>query len=220
MNWKELIEIESKKQYHQELIEFIDEEYSTKEIYPNRENLYKALESTPLNQVKIVILGQDPYHGEGQAHGLSFSVNKGVKLPPSLRNIYKELEEDLGIVAPLEGCLDAWAKEGVLLLNAVLTVRKGEANSHRNKGWEIFTDEIIRIVNRECKNVVFILWGAPAQKKKSLLDTNKHLILEAPHPSPLSSYRGFFGSKPFTKSNEYLKSCGIGEVDWNKISDK
>lgn len=217
MNWEELIEQESKKEYYKELMIFVEEEYSRQDVFPAKENIYKALEYTPLQDVKVVILGQDPYHGEGQAHGLSFSVNKGVKLPPSLRNIYKELEEDLGVTAPQDGYLEAWAQEGVLLLNTVLTVRKGEPNSHKGKGWEILTDEIIKAINQECENVVFILWGGPAQKKKKMLDSQKHLILEAPHPSPLSSYRGFFGSKPFSKVNNYLAENDKSKIAWEKI---
>lgn len=219
MNWKKLIEEESRKEYHKKLMTFLDNEYKSNEIYPARDDIYSALDMTPLDKVKVVILGQDPYHGEGQAHGLSFSVNKGIKLPPSLRNIYKELEEDLEIESPTDGYLEDWAKEGVLLLNTVLTVRKGEANSHKNKGWEIFTDEVIQVVNLHCHNVVFILWGAPAQKKRKMLDESKHLILEAPHPSPLSSYRGFFGSKPFSKVNMYLSEHNVDEIAWDKICE-
>lgn len=217
MNWEELIKQENKKEYYQELMRFVEEEYSIHEVFPAKENIYKALDVTPLENVKVVILGQDPYHGVGQAHGLSFSVNKGVKLPPSLRNIYKEFEEDLGITAPVDGFLEEWAKEGVLLLNTVLTVRKGEPNSHKNQGWELFTDEVIKTVNDKCDSVVFILWGGPAQKKKKMLDDNKHLIIEVPHPSPLSSYRGFFGSKPFSKVNTYLESKNKSKINWDKI---
>lgn len=186
-------------------------------IFPEEHNIFRALELTPLEEVRVVILGQDPYHGEGQAQGLAFSVPSNQKLPPSLRNIFKELSDDLGVPAPISGDLSSWATQGVLLLNTVLTVEEGRAGSHHGRGWEEFTDEILSLVNKENKNVVFILWGAPAQRKIQLIDPNRHYILKAPHPSPLSSYRGFFGSKPFTKTNAYLRSQGLQEIDWGSL---
>lgn len=188
-----------------------------KVIYPEEKNIFRALELTPLERVKVVILGQDPYHGENQAQGLAFSVPNELKLPPSLRNIYKELADDLGGILKEKGDLTSWAKQGVLLLNTCLTVESGKAGSHHEKGWESFTDKILSVVNEKKEHVVFILWGAPAQKKQKLIDETRHLILTAPHPSPLSSYRGFFGSKPFSKANEYLRQKGISPIDWNAL---
>ncbi|HEY4543933.1 MAG TPA: uracil-DNA glycosylase, partial [Tissierellaceae bacterium] len=184
-------------------------------IYPDYTDLFNALNYTPYENVKVVILGQDPYHGKDQANGLAFSVKEGIKIPPSLRNIFKELNSDLGYKIPLNGDLKKWAKEGVLLLNTSLTVIEAKANSHRNKGWEIFTDEIIKIVNKKETPVVFILWGNNAIEKEKFIDSSKHLILKAPHPSPLSSYRGFFDSKPFSKTNEFLIKNNLKQIDWD-----
>lgn len=184
-------------------------------IFPHSSNWFHALETTPLDEVKVVILGQDPYHQPGQAHGLCFSVQPGVKVPPSLVNIYKELETDLGIAIPDHGYLENWAKQGVLLLNAVLTVEDSNANAHQGKGWEQFTDKIISTVNEQCDHVVFMLWGSYAQKKGKMIDDQKHLVLKAPHPSPLSAYRGFFGCKHFSQANSYLVDKGKDIVDWN-----
>jgi uracil-DNA glycosylase len=185
-----------------------------KTIYPHGKDIFQAFDKTPLDDVKVVIIGQDPYHGEDQAHGMSFSVQKGIKVPPSLVNVFKELESDLGIERSNHGYLESWAKQGVLLLNSVLTVEAANAGSHRKKGWETFTDKVIQTLNDEKENLVFLLWGAPAQKKASIVDGSKHLVLKAPHPSPLSSYRGFFGCKHFSQTNKYLKAKKIGPIDW------
>lgn len=199
----------------QELDVFLSsEEKKGKTIYPARENIFAALNVTAFENVKVVILGQDPYHGPGQAHGLSFSVPRGVKLPPSLQNIYKELSSDLSIPQPQHGNLLSWAKQGVLLLNTTLTVEAGLAGSHHGHGWELFTDKIIQTLSEKKEHLVFILWGSPAQKKAQSVDEKKHLLLKSVHPSPLSSYRGFFGSKPFSKTNHYLASHGITPIDW------
>jgi uracil-DNA glycosylase len=183
--------------------------------YPPKSQLYRSLELAPLERVKVVILGQDPYHGVGQANGLAFSVNMGIRIPPSLRNIYKELEADIGIEAPNHGDLTAWAKEGVLLLNSILTVEKGKPGSHKNLGWEQYTDSIIKQISDEREHIVFILWGKYAQSKESLIDTTKHLIIKSPHPSPFSARRGFLGSKPFSRTNKYLKKNNLKEINWN-----
>ncbi len=183
-------------------------------IYPPKELIFRALELTPFENIKVVILGQDPYHGEGEANGLAFSVNKGVKLPPSLRNIYEELKSDMGIKIPNHGDLTSWAKQGVLLLNSVLTVEKDKPASHRNIGWEEYTDSIIKKISDKKENIVFILWGKYAQSKKAFIDERKHLVISSPHPSPFSANKGFFGSKPFSKTNTYLKSKGKKEIDW------
>lgn len=196
------------------LTSFLEEAYSQEKIFPKKEHIFESLNLTPLDQVKVLILGQDPYHGENQANGLAFSVNKGVKIPPSLKNIFKELQEDVGCPIQDHGCLKSWAKQGVLLLNTVLTVRAHQANAHQNKGWELFTDEIIKIVNKKNRPIVIFLWGKPAQKKKALLTNPDHLILEAPHPSPLSAYRGFLGCKHFSKCNAFLESKGLDPIDW------
>lgn len=199
-----------------ELRKFLKSEYDkNKIIYPAKSQYFRALDLTPLEQVKVVILGQDPYHGPGQAHGLCFSVNEGVRFPPSLLNIYKERQADLGLAIPSSGDLSRWAQQGVLLLNSVLTVEKDQAASHQGQGWEKFTDQIISLVNEKCEHVVFILWGAYAQKKAAFVDRKKHLVLESVHPSPLSSHRGFFGSKPFSKANAYLLSQGQKTIDWS-----
>lgn len=214
-SWKELLSSELKKPYMDDLWRFLDhEKQSGKDIYPASEHIFAALNLTPFDQVKVVILGQDPYHGPNQAHGLCFSVKAGVKIPPSLVNIFKELKDDLGITPPTQGCLDAWGKQGVLLLNNVLTVEDGKAGSHHLKGWEQFTDKIIELLNEKKENLVFILWGSPAQKKAQRVDPKKHFIIKSVHPSPLSSYRGFFGSKPFSQANTYLKSKKLGPIDW------
>ena len=214
-SWNKFLKDEFSKDYMLELENFLTEqENENKTIYPERKNIFNALNSTPLEKVKVVIIGQDPYHGESQAHGLSFSVNKGVKVPPSLRNIYKELKDDVGLEIPDHGYLLNWAKQGVLLLNNVLTVEKSKAGSHQKKGWEKFTDVIINTVNEQRSNVIFILWGGPAKKKAQKVDSEKHHILVSPHPSPLSSYRGFFGCKHFSKCNEHLEKIGLSPIDW------
>jgi uracil-DNA glycosylase len=213
--WSDLINEESSKPYYQELQSFLKSERKNHKIFPAEKDVFTAFELTPLDKVKVIILGQDPYHGEGQAHGLAFSVKSGVKIPPSLVNIYKELEADLGIRAPSHGNLEKWAKEGVLLLNNVLTVRAGAAGSHHGEGWETFTDRVIEVLSNEKRNLVFILWGGPSQKKASRVNQDHHHLILSPHPSPLSSYRGFFGSKPFSRTNSFLTTSGIKPVDWN-----
>ncbi|KAB7707519.1 uracil-DNA glycosylase [Bacillus aerolatus] len=213
-DWAELLQPEFEQPYYEELREFLKKEYETKTIYPDMDDIYNALHYTAYKDVKVVILGQDPYHGPGQAHGLSFSVKPDVPLPPSLRNIFKELHSDLGFSVPDNGYLVQWAEQGVLLLNTVLTVRQGEAHSHRGKGWERLTDRIISLISEREKPVVFILWGKPAQKKLALIDEKKHCIIQSPHPSPLSASRGFFGSKPFSKANDCLKQFGEQPIAW------
>jgi len=213
-SWKMVLKEEFEKPYFETLKTFLVEEKKQHTVYPSGANIFSAFDNTPFDNVKVVILGQDPYHGAGQAHGLSFSVQDGVPYPPSLQNIFKELKDDLGCNTPKSGNLTAWAKQGVFLLNTVLTVRASEANSHRNQGWENFTDAVIRLLNSQKEHLVFILWGSPAGAKASLIDAKKHLILKAPHPSPLSSYRGFFGSRPFSKSNEYLLHHGKTPIQW------
>ena len=212
--WYEALKDEFKKPYYRELFNKVIEEYNEHTIFPPKEDLFSAFEYTPLDKVKVVILGQDPYHNYNQAHGLSFSVRKGVTIPPSLVNIYKELHDDLGYDIPNHGYLVKWAEEGVLLLNTVLTVRAHEANSHKGIGWETFTDAVIDVLNKQNRPIVFILWGGNARAKKKMLNNPQHLILEAPHPSPLSSYRGFFGSKPFSKTNKFLVDNGETPIDW------
>lgn len=213
-DWLPAIKGEFQKPYYKKLHQTIVQEYQTRQIFPEAEDLFNAFHLTPLKDVKVVIFGQDPYHNVGQAHGLCFSVKPGVEIPPSLVNIYKELQDDLGCYIPNNGYLVKWAEQGVLLLNTVLTVRAHQANSHRGIGWEEFTDAAIRVLNEQDRPIVFILWGRPAQMKKIMLNNPKHLILEAPHPSPLSSYRGFFGSRPFSKANQFLKEHGIDPIDW------
>lgn len=213
-DWDELLKDEFKKEYYKNLREFLKNEYSTNVIYPNMNNIFKSLKLTSYKDTKVLLLGQDPYHGENQAHGLAFSVCKGVKTPPSLLNIYKELKSDLNCFIPNNGYLIPWAQQGVLLLNTVLTVRAHEANSHKDKGWEIFTDKIIEILNNRNDPVIFILWGANARKKKELINSNKHYILEAPHPSPLSAHRGFFGCNHFSKVNDILIELKKNPIDW------
>lgn len=214
-DWLDLLSDEFSKDYWKELDAFLEsEEIDGKEIYPPKELLFNALNLTSFAATKVVILGQDPYHGDGQAHGLSFSVLPNIALPPSLKNIYKELESDLSIIPPGHGHLESWAKSGVLLLNTVLTVEKSKAGSHRKKGWEKFTDKIIELLNDNKDHLVFILWGSPAQKKGAKIDRTKHLVIESVHPSPLSSYRGFFGTRPFSKANEFLLQKKIKPIDW------
>ncbi len=213
--WGEVLASEFGQEYFRKLKEFLIQEKTKHLIYPPGDAIFSAFNHTPFNVVKVVIIGQDPYHGPGQAHGLCFSVPEGIKIPPSLRNIYKELISDIGITAPTKGDLTNWAKQGVLLLNATLTVRAHEAGSHQKKGWEQFTDQCIKNVSDQRDHVVFLLWGAFAQKKSKLIDENKHLILKAVHPSPLSAHRGFFGCKHFSKTNEYLVNHGMQAIDWN-----
>jgi uracil-DNA glycosylase len=213
-DWDQQLASEFEKPYYLELRQFLKQEYSTRTIFPNMHDIFNALHNTAYADAKVVILGQDPYHGAGQAHGLSFSVKPGVKAPPSLQNMLKELRDDLGCTIPNNGYLVPWAAQGVLLLNTVLTVREGEANSHKGKGWERFTDEIIRRLNEREKSLVFILWGSNAQQKIQLITNQRHHILRSVHPSPLSAHRGFFGSKPYTQANAFLRSIGTSEVDW------
>ena len=213
--WKALLEAEFSKPYMAQLKTFLQAEKAAgKRVFPKGADYFRALDLTPPDKVRVVILGQDPYHGEGQAHGLSFSVRPGVRIPPSLVNIYKELESDLGIPPARHGFLEHWAKQGVLLLNAVLTVQMGMAASHQGKGWELFTDAVIRAVNGLPQPVVFILWGAYAQKKAAFVDTSRHLVIKSPHPSPLSAHNGFFGSRPFSRANAFLVSKGYPPIDW------
>ena len=212
--WLSVLKDEFKKDYYAKLFEFVKAEYATRQIFPPSEEIFNAFHFTDYDKVKVVILGQDPYHNDGQAHGLRLSVKPGVEAPPSLVNIYQELKSDVGCYIPNNGYLEKWARQGVLMLNTVLTVRAHEANSHRGKGWEQFTDAAIAALNKQDNPIVFILWGKPAQMKKSMLNNPNHLILEAPHPSPLSAYRGFFGSKPFSKTNEFLTAHGLDPIDW------
>lgn len=213
-DWLPELGTEFSKPYYKTLYEFVKAEYNTTQIFPPADEIFNAFHLTPLSQVKVVILGQDPYHNVGQAHGLCFSVKPEVEIPPSLVNIYKELHDDLGCFIPNNGYLVKWAEQGVLLLNTVLTVRAHQANSHRGKGWEEFTDAAIQVLNRQDRPIVFILWGRPAQTKKRMLNNPNHLILEAPHPSPLSAYNGFFGSKPFSRTNHFLQEHGETPIDW------
>lgn len=212
--WDNLLKSEYTKEYFLNLEKFVSNEYKTKTIYPKMSEIFKAFQETPYDKVKVVIIGQDPYHGENEAEGLSFSVKKGIAKPPSLMNIFTELRDDLGYKIPNNGSLEPWAKEGVLLLNSTLTVVKDTPKSHSNKGWEIFTDEVIRIINKKTTPVVFILWGSDARSKKVLITNKIHYIIESPHPSPLSAYRGFFGSKPFSKANNFLIKNNIEPVNW------
>ena len=217
-SWDILLSDEYKKEYFKKLQKFIIEEYKNKTVYPKMSEIFNAFTKTSFDDVKVVILGQDPYHGEGEAEGLSFSVKVGIQKPPSLLNIFAELKSDLGITPPNHGSLVSWAEQGVLLLNATLTVIKDTPRSHAGKGWEIFTDEVIKLLNKKETPVVFILWGSDARSKKNLITNPKHLIIESAHPSPLSAYRGFFGSKPFSKTNNFLIKNGIKPIDW-KIKD-
>lgn len=213
-DWEEVLRGEFEKPYFADLQRKLEEEYANGAVFPAREDIYRALRDTSYEGTKVVILGQDPYHGAGQAHGLSFSVKRGVKLPPSLKNIYRELHDDLGCTIPAHGNLEAWAEQGVLLLNSVLTVRESEPNSHRKLGWEKFTDSVIESLGRREKPLVFVLWGRHAQEKRTMIDERRHLVIATAHPSPLSARNGFFGSKPFSRSNGFLRSTGQTEIDW------
>ncbi|MCR8746542.1 uracil-DNA glycosylase [Romboutsia lituseburensis] len=213
-DWDELLKDEFNKEYYLKLRDFLKQEYSKKTVFPNMHNIFDALKHTSYKDTKVLILGQDPYHGENQAHGLAFSVQPEVAIPPSLLNMYKELNSDLKCFIPDNGYLIPWADQGILLLNTALTVRAHEANSHKDKGWEIFTDKIIQLLNDRKDPVIFVLWGANARKKKVFIDSSRHYILEAPHPSPLSAHRGFFGCKHFSKINEILTSIGKVPINW------
>lgn len=213
-DWKALLEEEFSKPYFEELIRFVKEEYATRRIYPRGSNIFRAFDKCPLDKLKVVIIGQDPYHGPGQAHGLCFSVAEGVPHPPSLQNIFKEVAADIGTPIPVSGNLDRWAEQGVLLLNAVLTVREHEAASHAGKGWEQFTDAVVRKIAERKQGVVYLLWGSYAQRKGAIADPTQNCILKAVHPSPLSAYRGFLGCKHFSKANEYLIFTGQTPINW------
>lgn len=218
--WDALLQDEFSKDYYQHLRAFLTEEYKSGPVYPPKEDLFNALKFTSYSDVKLVILGQDPYHGPGQAHGMCFSVRPGVPMPPSLQNIFQELHDDIGILPPKTGYLVPWAREGVLLLNTVLTVREGQPNSHKNQGWEQLTDRIITLLGEREQPIVFLLWGSNARKKKELIHAPQHLILECAHPSPLSAHRGFFGCEHFSKANQFLYDHGIDPVDWNVVNSK
>lgn len=213
-DWDQLLVDEFKKDYYLKLRDFLKDEYRHRTIYPNMYDIFNAFKYTAYKDIKVVILGQDPYHNENQAHGLAFSVQKGIQPPPSLCNIFKELHDDIGFNIPNHGCLIDWAKKGIFLLNTSLTVRAHQANSHKGKGWEVFTDDVIKLINLRSEPTVFLLWGANARSKASLLDNPNHLVLQAPHPSPLSAYQGFFGCKHFSKAQEFLRSKGI-DLDWS-----
>lgn len=213
-DWQDVIGSEFAKPYYLKLREFLKHEYENENVYPAKDDMWNAFEHTAFEDVKVVILGQDPYHGPNQAHGLSFSVQPGIPHPPSLRNMFKELKEDLGCAIPQDGTLTKWADQGVLMLNTVLTVRKGQAHSHRGQGWEQFTDEVIRKLSDREKPVIFVLWGRPAQKKKQFIDLDRHAIIESAHPSPLSASRGFFGGRPYSKVNELLEKHGETPIDF------
>ncbi|SDG17610.1 Uracil-DNA glycosylase [Selenomonas sp. WCT3] len=213
-DWAELLADELQQPYYRELRQFLIQEYRTQRIYPDMFAIFNALHYTAYQDTKVVILGQDPYHGPGQAHGLSFSVLPGVQPPPSLLNIFKELQTDLGCTIPNNGCLKPWAEQGVLLLNTVLTVREHQAGSHQHRGWETFTDKIISLLNEREKPMAFILWGSPARRKKAMITNPQHYIVESPHPSPLSAHRGFFGSRPFSKVNDFLQATGQEPINW------
>ena len=213
-SWKARLQGEFEMPYFQQLTLFVKSEYASGLVYPPAKEIFRAFDSCDFETLKVVIIGQDPYHGEGQANGLSFSVREGVKIPPSLVNIFKEIHQDLGKPAPPNGDLGRWARQGVLMLNATLTVRASSPGSHQNKGWELFTDAVIKMISKEKENMVFILWGAYAQKKGEVIDRNKHFVIMSPHPSPFSADRGFFGSRPFSKTNDYLKSKGLMGIDW------
>ncbi len=213
-SWLPALESETTQPYYQQLYQFIGEERRKYKVYPPGPDVFNALRYTPFERVRVVVIGQDPYHDENQAHGLSFSVRPGVPIPPSLGNIYKELQEDVGFRVPNHGCLIPWAEQGVLLLNAVLTVRAHQANSHQGKGWETFTDAVLRAVNAKTSRVVFLLWGSYAQRKAEGIDTARHTVLKAPHPSPLSANRGFFGCRHFSKTNAALTAAGLPPIDW------
>ncbi len=216
-SWKTALSAEFSRTYFLELQAFLKYEKTKHIIYPSGENIFKAFNKTPLSQIKVVILGQDPYHGDGQANGLSFSVNPAIKIPPSLKNIYKELNTDIGMNIPTDGDLSSWAEQGVLLLNSVLTVRAHEAASHKNKGWERFTDAVIRTISQQTKDIVFIMWGNYAKKKDQYIDVSKHHIIASAHPSPLSAYNGFLGSKPFSKTNSILSALNKQPIQWDSV---
>ena len=218
-DWSDFVFEEMKQPYYQKLRNFLKTEYKTKTVYPDMYNIFNALKWTPLKDVKVVILGQDPYHDENQAHGLAFSVKPGISLPPSLKNIYREIETDLNVKMPQSGYLKSWAQQGVLLLNTVLTVRAHQAASHQNMGWEIFTDHIIDKIAAENRPIVFILWGKKAEEKEEKIKNPLHLVIKSPHPSPLSASRGFFGSRPFSRTNDYLIKNNIKPIDWSNISE-
>ncbi|HOO28615.1 MAG TPA: uracil-DNA glycosylase [Lachnospiraceae bacterium] len=213
-DWLDSLQTEFKQPYYKSLYLKVKKEYSTRQVFPHPDDIFNAFSMTPLSEVKVLILGQDPYHDTGQAHGLCFSVKPDVEIPPSLVNIYQELHDDLGCYIPDNGYLEKWARQGVMLLNTVLTVRAHQANSHRGIGWEEFTDAAIRTLNEQDRPIVYMLWGRPAQMKSGMLNNPKHLILKAPHPSPLSAYRGFFGCRHFSMANEFLKKNGLEEIDW------
>lgn len=213
-SWKPYLKDEFEKPYFQDLVQFVKQEYAGKKVYPPPSHIFRAFELCPFDQVKVVILGQDPYHGRGQANGLCFSVNDGVPMPPSLQNIFKEIHEDLGLAIPDSGSLDHWARQGVLLLNATLTVLAGQAGSHQHKGWEIFTDAVIKVLSEQKSHLVFLLWGRYAQEKGAVIDEKKHLLLRAAHPSPFSANNGFFGCKHFSKTNEYLEWNNKEPIQW------
>lgn len=213
-SWKVYLEDEFEQPYFKELVDFVREEYTSQTIYPPGSQIFNAFEHCSFEDTKVVIVGQDPYHGPGQAHGLCFSVNEGVAFPPSLLNIFKEINSDLGLPIPNSGSLVRWADQGVLLLNATLTVRKGQPGSHQNKGWELFTDAVLKIISDQKQHVAFLLWGAYAQKKGAFIDSNKHLVLKSPHPSPFSAHSGFFGNKHFSKTNHYLSTKGLTTIRW------
>lgn len=218
-DWSDFVFEEMKQPYYQKLRNFLKTEYKTKTVYPDMYDIFNALKWTPLKDVKVVILGQDPYHDENQAHGLAFSVKSGIILPPSLKNIYREIETDLNVKMPQSGYLKSWAQQGVLLLNTVLTVRAHQAASHQNMGWEIFTDHIIDKIAAENRPIVFILWGKKAEEKEEKIKNPLHLVIKSPHPSPLSASRGFFGSRPFSRTNDYLIKNNIKPIDWSNISE-
>lgn len=213
-SWKNILQEEFNKPYFADLVKFVKEEYLYKVVFPSASNIFNAFNKCPFSEVKVVIIGQDPYHNINQANGLAFSVNEGVRLPPSLINIFKEVNNDVNKPIPSSGNLERWSKQGVFLLNSILTVRAHEPNSHNNKGWEIFTDSVIKILSEQKENLVFILWGAIAQQKGATIDNNKHLILKSAHPSPFSAHRGFFGNKHFSKTNQYLKENNIEPIMW------
>lgn len=212
--WQSVLENEFKNPYFLQLVDFVREEHKNHTIYPNGKDIFAAFDQTPFSKTKVIIVGQDPYHNEGQAHGLSFSVKDVPKLPPSLKNIFKELKSDIGLETPISGNLERWASQGVLLLNATLTVRAHNPGSHQNKGWEIFTDFVIENLSTQKESLVFILWGAYAQKKGQIIDKSKHFVIESAHPSPFSADKGFYGSRPFSRTNAYLKAKGFEEIDW------
>lgn len=218
-DWDNILKDEFKKEYYLKIREFLKAEYFSVTVFPPMNDIFNALKYTPFEKTKVVILGQDPYHEINQAHGLSFSVRKGVKIPPSLVNIYKELNSDIGMKIPSHGELTSWAKQGVLLLNATLTVREGQANSHQAIGWSIFTDNVIKLLNESRSSIVFILWGANARSKKKYITNPAHLIIESAHPSPLSAYNGFFGSRPFSRANEFLVSKGLTPINWSSVNE-